>query len=837
MGKKVLIVGGVAGGASAAARLRRLDETAEIIMFEKGEHISFANCGLPYYVSGVIAERQKLLVQTPQAMKARFGLDIRTFSEVTRIFPDKKEVEVKEAGGRTYTESYDYLILSPGAIPVRPPIPGIDARNIFTVRNIPDIDAVKEYVDNQSPQRAVVVGGGFIGLEMAENLHARGIKTTIVEMLDQVMAPLDYEMAAIVHGHIRASGTELVLKDGVQSFVNENDSVKEVELQSGRRIPADLVILAIGVKPDIKLAKEAGLAIGERGGIKVNERLQTSDPHIFAIGDAIEVKDFVTGAYTLIPLAGPANKQGRIVADIIAGRDAKYEGTQGTAIAKVFDCVAASTGANEKTLQRMGIPYEVSFTHPGSHAGYYPGSNTMSIKLLFDPHTGKVLGGQIVGCDGVDKRIDDIAAAIRRGDTVFDLQELELAYAPPFSSAKDPVNMAGYVAGNIINGDVSVIHWHQIAALDQNNTLFVDVRTPAEHELGHIPGSVNIPVDEIRHRLHEFPTDKDIVIYCQIGLRGYLACRILTQHGFTRVRNLSGGWRTYKAAVEEKKRLLNPLTGNNNPQGGAVQSTSHTGQQDVAATRETVKLDACGLQCPGPIVQVFQKMKTLTDGDILEVTATDPGFVSDIRSWCETTGNELLKAEKQDQMFVACIRKGRGGAQSEAAASSCCSPVAKVATPMDGKTMVVFSGDLDKAIASFIIANGAASMGKPVTMFFTFWGLNILRKDQYVPVKKGFIDKMFGLMMPRGSKRLQLSKMNMLGMGPKMIRMVMKNKNISSLEELIAQAKFLGVKMIACNMSMDVMGIKKEELIDGVEIGGVATFLNSTDKSNMSLFI
>lgn len=833
MGKKVLIVGGVAGGASAAARLRRLDESAEIIMFERGEYVSFANCGLPYYVGEVIAERKKLLVQTPENFKARFNIDVRVNSEVTRIFPDKKQVEVREKDGRTYIETYDYLILSPGASPVRPPIPGIEAENIFTVRTIPDVDRIKDFIEKAKPKRAVVVGGGFIGLEMAENLHARGIKTTIVELLDQVMAPLDFEMAAIVHGHIRAAGVDLVLKDGVKAFINENNLTKEVELQSGRRLPADLVVLAIGVKPEVKLAKEAGLEIGKRGGIRVNEKLQTSDPYIFAIGDAIEVKDFVTGQYTLIPLAGPANKQGRIVADVIAGRDAKYEGTQGTAIVKIFDCVAASTGANEKTLKRLGIPHAVSFTHPGSHAGYYPGSTTMSIKLIFDPETGKVLGAQIVGKEGVDKRIDVIASAIRRGDTVFDLQELELAYAPPFSSAKDPVNMAGYVAGNIITGDMPVIQWHEIENLDRQNTVILDVRTKAEYELGHIEGSVNIPVDELRTRLSEIPRDKEIVVYCQVGLRAYIATRILMQNGY-KVKNLSGGWKTYKAAMDEKKKINDP------EKESTMEHENHTSDSkdktDIMVNGNIVKIDARGLQCPGPIVQVFQTMKTLKEGTVIEVAATDPGFLNDIRSWCETTGNELLKTEKRADAYIAYIRKGAKSEVIDNSFSSCCAPELP-ARSADEKTMVVFSGDLDKAIAAFIIANGAASTGKPVTMFFTFWGLNILRKDQYVPVKKGLLERMFGMMMPRGSKNLPLSKMNMLGIGPRMIRMVMRKKNISSLEELIAQARRLGVRMVACNMSMDVMGIKREELIDGVEIGGVATFLNSAEKSNMTLFI
>ncbi|MDK2820317.1 MAG: hypothetical protein PWP31_282 [Clostridia bacterium] len=551
--KKVLIVGGVAGGASAATRIRRLDEHAEIIIFERGEHISFANCGLPYYVSGVIAERERLLLQTPYNMKKRYNIDVRINSEVTRIFPDEKLVEVKEKDGKTYKESYSHLILSPGASPIRPPLPGIDAENIFVLRNIPDIDAIKAFIDESKPQKAVIIGGGFIGIEMAENFYALGLETTIVEMADQVLGALDYEMAAIVQRRIRAKGIRLILKNGVKAFEQKGNGITEILLQNGERISANIIILAIGVKPDTKLAKEAGLSIGEHGGIKVNERLQTSDPNIFAIGDAIEVKDFVTGANTLIPLAGPANKQGRIVADVIAGRNARYEGTQGTAIVKAFDIIIASTGANEKVLKKAGIPYEVSYTHSGSHASYYPNPSMMAIKLIFSPDDGKVLGAQIVGSGGVDKRIDSIAGAIRRGATVFDLQELELAYAPPFSSPKDPVNMAGYVAGNIVNGDLPIIHWHQIQNLDLEKTLLVDVRTPKEFEMGHIDGAVNIPLDNIRERLSEFPHDKEIVIYCQVGLRGYLACRILVQHGFKQIKNLSGGIVTLTPPLAERK--------------------------------------------------------------------------------------------------------------------------------------------------------------------------------------------------------------------------------------------------------------------------------------------
>jgi len=548
MGKKVLIVGGVAGGASAAARLRRLDEEMEIIIFERGEHISYANCGLPYYVSGVIADRGSLLVQTPEGMQKRFAIDVRIYSEVTRIFPDEKVVEVQEANGKIYRESYDQLILSPGAAPLRPPIPGIDDVEALVVRNVTDIDEIKRYIDEQQPQTAAVVGGGFIGLEMAENLQARGVNTTIIEMSNQVMAPLDYEMAAILHEQIFNKGVNLILEDGVKAFAKKENKTL-ITLQSGDEIQADLIILAIGVKPEIKLAKEAGLTIGDLGGIKVNEKLQTSDLNIYAVGDAIEVKNLVTGQAALLPLAGPANKQGRIVADIIAGRDSQYKGTQGTAIAKVFDLVAAATGVNEKMLSKLGIPYEVSFTHSSSNAMYYPGSTRLSLKLIFERSGGRILGAQIVGSQGVDKRIDDIAGVIRRQGTIYDLQELELAYAPPFSSAKDPVNMAGYVAENIINEDVRMIYWQELSKMNAKDTCIIDVRTEEERRAKFIRGSLHIPIDDLRSRLSELPKDKEIVVYCEIGLRGYLAYRILTQHGFTQVRNLCGGWVTYYPAV------------------------------------------------------------------------------------------------------------------------------------------------------------------------------------------------------------------------------------------------------------------------------------------------
>ncbi|MDW7652063.1 MAG: FAD-dependent oxidoreductase [Bacillota bacterium] len=550
---KTLIIGGVAGGATAAARLRRLDEKAEIIIFERGEYISFANCGLPYYIGGVIEEREMLLVQSPEKMKANYNIDVRLKQEVVSLNRDEKKVRVEDLRTEaTYEESYDYIILSPGANPIRPPIPGIENPGIFTLRNMADVDAIKGYIDNCTPEKAVVIGGGFIGIEMAENLHYLGMNVAIVEMIDQLIAPLDYEMASLVHGHILSKGVHLYLKDGVQAF-EDNDGSLEAVLASGKRIPADLVIMAVGVKPEVGLAKEAGLQLGDRGGIKVDESFRTSDPHIFAIGDAVEVKDLVGGESTLIPLAGPANKQGRIAANNIAGIEEKYKGTQGTAIAKVFDLTVAATGNNEKGLQRRETQYLSTITQSKSHAGYYPGALPMTMKLLY-ASSGAILGAQIVGYNGVDKRIDVLAAVIRFNKSVYDLQELELAYAPPYSSAKDPVNIAGFVAANHLSGQLAVAHWHE---LEQTNSLILDVGTAEEREISSIEGSVHIPLGELRNRLNELPRDKEIIIYCQIGLRAYIASCILKQKGFSAVRVLSGGIKHYQATRQAQNNLDN----------------------------------------------------------------------------------------------------------------------------------------------------------------------------------------------------------------------------------------------------------------------------------------
>jgi NADPH-dependent 2,4-dienoyl-CoA reductase/sulfur reductase-like enzyme/rhodanese-related sulfurtransferase len=552
MGIKLIIVGGVAGGATAAARARRVSEDAEIIVFERGEYISFANCGLPYYIGNVIKRRAHLLLATPEEFKKRYNIDVRIFSEVIGINPKEKIVEIKNTiTGEKYRESYDKLILSPGAEPIKPPLEGIELENIFHLRNIPDSDRIKKIVDERNPQCAVVVGGGFIGLEMAENLTERGVKTTIVEMLDQVMPSLDYEMATLIHDHLEAKNVELELENGVKSFLKTNGRIL-VSTQNGRKIECDLVLLSVGIRPENTLAKQADLKIGPTGGIAVDDTMRTSNPDIYAVGDAVEVRDIVTGFPILTALAGPANKQARIAADNALGRKTIFAGTLGTSVVKVFDMVLASTGANEKFLKKHNIPYLVSYTHSGSHAGYYPGATNTSIKILFSPGTGKVLGAQIVGRKGVDKRIDVLATAIRAKMTVFDLEELELAYAPPYSSAKDPINICGFVAANILKGDMEIAHWGELETLQKNGSILIDLRTRFElKHVGKIEGALHIPIDDLRGRLSELNKQKDYIPYCAVGYRGYLAHRILVQNGF-KSKNLSGGIMTYTMANKEE---------------------------------------------------------------------------------------------------------------------------------------------------------------------------------------------------------------------------------------------------------------------------------------------
>jgi NADPH-dependent 2,4-dienoyl-CoA reductase/sulfur reductase-like enzyme/rhodanese-related sulfurtransferase len=548
---KVVIVGGVAGGASVATRLRRMDEHAEIVLLERGPYISFANCGLPYYIGGVIPDRDSLLVQTPEAMRDVFAIDARTHHCVTKINREAKAITVENVlTGQTHTETYDKLVLSPGAAPFVPPIPGHDLPNVFVLRTVPDMDMIKAYIDKQRPKQAVIVGGGFIGVELAENLHLHKIQVTLVEMMNQILAPLDYEMAAMVHQHLQFTGIRLALGDGLKAIERENKRLSVV-LQSGRRADADMVILAIGVRPENVIAKEAGLDLGIRGTIATNEYLQTSDPDIYAIGDVAQVIHLVTQRPAHVALAGPASKQGRLVADHIIGRPVRYKGAQGTSIVKVIDLAVASTGLNERQLEQAGIAYQSATIHIANHAGYYPGASPMAFKLLFDPQEGQILGAQIVGKEGVDKRIDVIATAMRAGMTVFDLEESELAYAPPYGSARDPVNIIGFVASNMLRGDSKMLYWDEIETLDHSTDFLLDVRNPEEVAAGAIDGAVNIPLPQLRDRLDEIPRDRRIVVYCQAGQRAYFAYRILVQNGYEAT-NLSGGYKTYSHAIGQQ---------------------------------------------------------------------------------------------------------------------------------------------------------------------------------------------------------------------------------------------------------------------------------------------
>ena len=816
---KTVIIGGVAGGATAAARLRRLDENMEIVMLERGKYISYANCGLPYYIGDVIKSRESLLVQTPQAMRSKFNIDVRVENEVVKINREEQTVEVRDEGGRLYKEGYDDLIIATGSSPLKPPIPGIDSEGIYTLWNVDDTDQIRNLVDTEHPRTAAVIGGGFIGLEMAENLHKRGIHVSIVEAQNQVMAPIDFEMAQMLHENIDMNGVELCLGDGVSSFERKGERIL-INLASGRTIAADMVRLSIGVRPNSQLAKEVGLSLNEKGGIKTDKTLRTSDPHIWAVGDVIEVENLVTGKDVMIPLAGPANKQGRIAANNICrlGREMEeYDGSLGTSVAQVFDLTAAATGINEKTLKGMGLAkgrdYEVALINQKSHAGYYPMAIPMTLKLIFGLD-GKIFGAQIVGQDGVDKRIDTIATVMRVGGTVKDLAKLELAYAPPYSSAKDPVNMAGFVADNILKGLVQFVMPEEIS----DKMVVLDVSEDVERSVWQMPGSLHIPLGQLRDRMEELPKGKTIVTYCAIGVRSYNEARMLMQSGFDDVRVLAGGagfYKTYYSKPEQKE---------------FDKELDQTEVEVREVPEKEIKiLDCCGLQCPGPIMKVNEALNAMEEGECIKVSATDMGFAKDVESWCERTGNTFEGRERKGKENIVTIRKG-----SQVTTEQSCQTAAELP---QGKTMIVFDGDLDKVLASFIIANGAVAMGRPVTMFFTFWGLNALRKSTYVKVKKSFVEKMFGRMMPRGTGKLKLSNMNMLGMGTKMMKSVMKKKNVSSLEELMEQAKQNGVKLVACTMSMDVMGIRPEELIDGVELAGVASYLGDAEKANVNLFI
>ncbi|MEE1106386.1 MAG: CoA-disulfide reductase [Macrococcus canis] len=808
-----MIIGGVAGGASVAARLRRLDEQDEITIIERGPHVSFANCGLPYYIGDEIKDRDKLLIQTPELMNNRMNINVRTNTEATQINPDNKTVVLKTEHG-VEEASYDILILSMGARAIEVPIEGAKQSHVFTLRNIPDMDKIKSYINERNVKTASVVGGGFIGLEMAENLHALGIDVTLFELGDQVMPGMDKDMTKLLETHMVQRGVNLKLKSSIKE-INEHN----VTADNGEVIQSDMVIMAIGVIPESTIAQEAGIKTGVKGAIKTNDVFETSVKDIYAIGDVAEITHKISQQDVHIPLAWIANREGRLLADHLNGKQIDKIKPIGTAIAKVFDLTAASTGLNERTLKMQGLDYHIIHVSGQSNATYYPGAEPMTIKALFSPE-GKIYGAQIVGRKGVDKRIDLIASAMTFNQDIRSLAQIEIAYAPPFSSAKDPVNMVGYIAQNVLDDEMKMVHYDEIENFNQ----IIDVREPIEYEMGTIERAKNIPLGTLRNRLADLDKDEPVAIFCQVGQRGYNAARILQNNGFDVV-NLDGGYKHYKAMHETV----------HTPEVKAVEQTQieeRTKKEQPMKKEDRRIIEASGLQCPGPILKVKENMDEMKDGEQLEIHVTDFGFCTDIEAWAKNTGNTLISNETKDGKVIAVVQKGADlpvNVMNDKEGH-------QLVETKNGATMVVFSGDLDKALASFIIATGAASYGKEVTMFFTFWGLNVIKKPGVTIAKEG-LDKMFSKMMPKHAGQLPISKMNMGGAGARMIRHVMNKKKVDSLETMIEKAQSMGIKMVACTMSMDIMAVTKEELIDGVEYGGVATYLGDTEQSNLNLFI
>ena len=793
---KVLIIGGVAAGASAAARLRRLDENTEIVLLEKGSFISYANCGLPYHLGNVITDRDNLLVMSPEKFSSWFNIDVRTQNEVIKIDRENKILDIRNQSG-IYQENYDKLLIATGSLPIgESSVPGV--YNLWTIA---DMDKV--IAELPQAKTAIIVGAGFIGLEVAENLRLRGMDVTIVQRGEHVLPTFDQEMAVALENELLRSGIKIRFGCLVQNYRQKSSTV-EIELDCGDRLEADIVINAIGVKPNSALAADCGLKCGEKGHIQVAPSLQTSDPDIYAAGDVIEVLDPVFGGTAAIPLAGPANKQGRIAADNICGKNKTYNGSFGTSVVKIGKLTAAAVGYTEERLKKMNIEFRKLYLHPASNASYYPGGSNMTLKLIFS-NDGQIYGAQIVGSKGVDKRLDTIAQAMRNKLTASQLGELELAYAPPYSSAKDPVNFAGFVAENILNGTTNVVYPDTIPA----EALVLDVREPEENELGAIPGSVNIRLGDLRSRLNELDKSKLIVCCCQVGLRGYLAERILKQNGFNAA-NLSGGYLTWKLYHPEKKSIME----NKNMQ-----------TPDNKVIENATSLDVRSLPCPGPILKLKAKMSELREGKSLHILAAET-FETDLLNWAKGANHTVANIKQKDGYLEADVVKGAVNTAQ-----------IQVKQKTSAASIVLFSNDFDKAMAALILANGLAAAGSEVNIFFTFWGLSVLRKNPSPYVRKNFISRMFGFMLPKGSRKLALSKMNMLGMGSAMMKSVMKKQSVLSLEELIASARDAGVRFIACDMAMNVMGITREELIEVDEVAGVATFAELAKNSNNTLFI
>ncbi len=815
--KTYVVVGGVAGGAGVAARLRRLDENATIIMYEKGPYVSFANCGLPYYAGGTIKERESLFVTQVSTFTNAFNIDVRIETEVVSI--DRENKTIKAVNVQTkeeHEQSYDNLVLSPGCDPFIPPIKGMDDEAIFTVRNVPDIDKVVAKISEA--KKAVVVGGGFIGIEMAENLTEKGIDVSLVEAADQVMITMDMDMVAPVHETLRSNGIKLYLSQALQGVERKGDKVNVI-LPNSTIENVDMVILSIGVRPASKLAKDAGLKLGPRGHIVVDKLCKTSDENISAIGDAIEYPSPQLEGSNAIALAGPANKMARLCADAIVNGDCReYVGTYGNSIAKVFDLNCGSVGLNEKMLERAGMEYGVAVTHASHHAGYYPGALSITAKILYDKKTGKLLGGQAVGYASVDKKLDVLSTLLYKDGTIEDLANFEQAYAPPFNGAKDILNMLGFIALNAADGLDKIIDYKETEKKLQEGALLLDVRTEDEYKLGSIEGSILIPHSELRHRINEIPKDREVVIMCGIGLRGHIAYRILAQKGYDKIYNLVGGYKTLKAIMDDREAR------NEIPLENVLQKTVCNDIDIDLTDEDMVLVDACGLQCPGPILQLKKKVDDMEVGHVLKIKATDPGFRKDVNSWCKMTNNSLLDISKKDGVIEAIIKKGDDKKPQAVQAKN-------------GASIIMFSNDFDKALASFVLANGAAASGKDVTMFFTFWGLSVVRTKPNKKVSKDFMGKMFGAMTPSDMDHLKLSNMNFAGMGPKMMKSRMKSKQVDQLRAMFSQARMSGVRMIACQMSMDIMGVTEAELLEGVEVGGVATYYEAASNCDVNLFI
>lgn len=822
--KRIVIIGAGAAGASAAARLRRLDESALITILDKSPDVSVASCGMPYFIGGEITDRARMALHTPASLGSLLNLTVVSNTEACAIDRAGKHVQARDTlTGEITRYPYDILILATGAAPIRPELPGVHDERVRVLRTLADMDGIRQAAANA--KEVVVVGAGFIGLEMAEQLHHAGRKVTVVELAPQVLPPLDPDMAAPVCDALVAAGVETLLGDQVTAM-DPAAAGLTIRLRSGRELAADLVILAAGVRPDTKLAGDAGLALSQRGHIVVDAMMRTSDPMIFAAGDAVELFDRQDGGRGALPMGGPANRQGRAIADAIATPDQvrPYPGHLGTAIVRVFGIVAATTGHSEKRLAAAGIAYRKTLVTDHNHASYYPGATAITLKLLWHPDDGRILGAQAIGADGVDKRIDVIATAIAGKLTIDDLADLELCYAPPFGSARDVVNTAGFAAQNARRGLISVVD--SFPAGSQ----IVDVRPVEIAALSPIPGACNIPLPQLRARLGELDRQAPVVTACAMGKTSYFAARILAQSGFANVTSLAGGVKMLSAS-QSTQNIMSPPTTTVAP--ATIPGSCHTAAGTAVAcgtpAPEALSLDACGLACPGPLLKVRAMVDTLVPGQLLVVKASDTGFTRDIDAFCQSAGFILEGCTSEKGVITARIRKPATGVDLAAAATT---------GRRKGATLVVFSGDWDKVMASLVIANGAAALGGPVTLFFTFWGLNALRKEHAVNAPdKSLLDKMFGMMMPRGLGKLGLSRMNMAGIGNPMMTWRMKQLDLPNPHGLLEAARNGGIRIVACAMSMDAMGIKKEELIDGVEIGGVADFLGAAETTGTNLFI